>query len=941
MSDRIKEWLVKIIKSRIFVLWVLMVVLFSLAVQHLFKLQIVNGEDYLNNYTLSIEKEITTQGTRGNIYDCNGVQLAHNELSYTITLTDSGSYDSTDIKNETLNAEISLLIDMIEENGDEIVNDLDLYMDEDGELSFLVEGTSLMAFRRDVFGRSSIDELQVNSSLGYDEATATTEQIYEYLLDEFDIDTETYSRYRAYQIAVIRYALNLNSYQKYIATDIAVDVSDETVAMIEEHLYELEGVEVEEDTKRVYDYAEYFSSIIGYTGKISESEYETLSELDDSYTLNDIVGKSGIEQAMDTVLQGTKGTETVYVNNVGKILEVKDSTESSAGSDVYLSIDANLQIAVYDLIEQELAGILYSKIINAKEDTSDDLYIPIYDVYNALIENSVIDVTDFAQAEEGTTQAAIYEVYTSNAPTVLAKVEAAFYSDTVYGDLSDEMQEYITYVISYMQDQGVFDTTDVDSSNEVYSNWKAGEVSAQDYLLYAIEESWIVISALDIEDQYADSSEIYEALITYAMEKMSTNKAFSKIIYKYLIYNDDISGTQLCLVLFEQGVLEEDTEAIADLESGEETAYSFLREKISNLEITPAQLALDPCTGSCVIMDPDTGEVLACVTYPGYDTNRLANSMDTEYYNQLLEDGSSPFYNNATQQTTAPGSTFKMVMAAAGLEEGIITADTEIEDTGIFDKLDYNLKCWIYPSSHGNETVVEALRDSCNYFFCEIGYRLSMVGDTYSEETGLAYINEYATMFGLGDLTGVEISERSSNIADEYPVSASIGQSNNSYTTIQLCRYVAAIANEGTVYDLTLLSKVTDSDGNVLETYSPGIFNEITDFADSTWSLIKEGMREVVLDHSQFDDLEVELAGKTGTAQESDVRPNHALFVGFAPYDDPEIAIAVRIAYGYSSGNACDLVDDIMKYYFGEVEAEELLDGQASNVGTSSNSFTD
>ncbi len=941
MVNFIKEWLVKILKSRLFALWVVILVLFVIAIQRLFTMQIINGEDYLNNYVMSIEREITIEGTRGNIYDRNGVLLAHNELSYTITLTDNGSYDDTDQKNEELNAEISTLIDMIEANDDSIINDLDLYMDPStGELSFLVEGTSLMGFRRDVYGVSSISDLKVDSDLGYDQAQATTEQIYEYLLDQFGVDTDTYDRYRAYQIVVIRYALNLNSYQRYIATDIAADVSDETVAMVEEHLYELQGVEVQEDTKRVYDYPEYFSHIIGYTGKISDEEYETLSAEDDSYTTNDIVGKAGIEQVMETQLQGEKGYQTVYVNNLGTILEVKDSTDSSAGNDVYLSIDAELQCAVYDLLEQELAGILYAQIVNAKyADTSES--IPIYDVYNALIENDVIDIDEMAEAEEGTYQNDVYQTYLSYRESVLQSVQSALNSDTAYQDQSDEIQEYLTYIVTFLQDQGVFDTTDVDSSDETYTSWKSGSISVKQYLRYAIDSSWIQISALDIEDEYADTDEIYSALVSYVMDQISIRNAFQRLIYKYLIYNDGISGSQLCVILYEQEILTYDEETVNSLKSGATSAYSFLREKIYNLEITPAQLALDPCTGSCVIMDPDTGELLACVTYPGYDTNLLANNMDTDYWNSLLTDGSTPLYNNATQQTTAPGSTFKLVMAAAGLTEGVITSSTQINDTGAFDRLDYFLRCWIYPSAHGMETVTTAIRDSCNTFFCEVGYRLSLVGDTFNEDVGLAKIQEYAEMFGLGDKTGLEISETQSSIADEYPVSASIGQSNNSYTTVALCRYVAAIANEGTVYDLTLLDKVTDSDGNTLETYSPEVKNEITEVSSSTWSLIKQGMQMVIEDHDQFDDLETSLSGKTGTAQEDEDRPNHALFIGFAPSDDPEIAIAVRIAYGYGSGNACDFADTVMKYYFNEVSEEELLSGHAASVDTSTNSFAD
>ena len=315
--------------------------------------------------------------------------------------------------------------------------------------------------------------------------------------------------------------------------------------------------------------------------------------------------------------------------------------------------------------------------------------------------------------------------------------------------------------------------------------------------------------------------------------------------------------------------------------------------------------------------------------------------MDSEYWNSLLTDGSNPLYNNATQQTTAPGSTFKLVMAAAGLTEGVITPSTQINDTGAFERLDYFLRCWIYPSAHGLETVTTAIRDSCNTFFCEVGYRLSLIGDTFNEQTGLSQIQKYAEMFGLGDKTGLEIAEMQSKIADEYPVSASIGQSNNNYTTVALARYVAAVANEGTVYDLTLLDKVTDSEGNTLESYEPEVKNTISEVSSNTWSLSKQGMRMVVEDHEQFNDLQVSLSGKTGTAQEDEERPNHALFIGFAPSDQPQIAIATRIAYGYGSGNACDFADTVMKYYFNEASEEELLNGQAANVGTSSNGFTD
>ncbi|MEI3340407.1 MAG: hypothetical protein V8R80_11080 [Eubacterium sp.] len=222
-------------------------------------------------------------------------------------------------------------------------------------------------------GTKKTSDLIVNKKLGYDEAKATPEQMLEYLLNKFAINKEgttIYDDYRAYQIS--------GSDMPYIRIPIRNILLPMWLRMFLmrhhgcEDTYTFQGVEVKEDTKRVYNYPEYFSHIIGYTGKISTEEYEELSKDDDSYTLNDTVGKSGIESSMETSLQGKKGSETVYVNNLGKILEVKDYKEPSAGNNTYLSIDAKLQMAVYDLLEQELAGILYTKIINAKTDNGGD-----------------------------------------------------------------------------------------------------------------------------------------------------------------------------------------------------------------------------------------------------------------------------------------------------------------------------------------------------------------------------------------------------------------------------------------------------------------------------------------------------------------------------------------------------------------------------------------
>ena len=209
----------------------------------------------------------------------------------------------------------------------------------------------------------------------------------------------------AYKIAVLRYAMSENSYQKYISTTIAADVSEESVAYVSENASSLQGVEVIDDTIRKYDYPEYFASILGYTGKISNEEFESLSEENDNYSLNDVVGKAGIEQVMDTALQGSKGYEKLYVDHLGKAIEVIDRKEPAAGNDVYLSIDKNLQIAAYDLLEQEIAGIVYSNIENA----GSEMRIPITDVYFSLINNNIIDIGHFTDADASENESAVYQ----------------------------------------------------------------------------------------------------------------------------------------------------------------------------------------------------------------------------------------------------------------------------------------------------------------------------------------------------------------------------------------------------------------------------------------------------------------------------------------------------------------------------------------------------
>ena len=943
LVENIKELFRLLKKSRLAVAGILMVILFSILLWRMFYLQIISGEEYQNNYTLKIVKERTLNSTRGNIYDRNGKLLAYNELSYSITIEDNGTYSSTTEKNNALNAEIAQVITALEKNKDAIINEFKIDLQADGSYAFNVTGTAWKRFLADVYGAISYDDLKYSQKLGYDTKNATADQVMAYLLDSYGVSKD-YDAAMAHKIVIVRFAMAQNAYQKYIATTIAENVSEESVAYIKEHSDELQGVDAVSDTIRKYNDSEYFASIIGYTGKISEKEYETLSAADDSYTLNDVIGKGGIEQYMDSYLKGEKGYEKLYVDYMGKALEVIDRKEPTAGNDVYLSIDSELQSAVYHLLEQEIAGIVYSNIDNP----TSEIPIPITDVYFALIDNNVIDLESFAQEDATENEREAARIFASRETVVKKRLSADLANENAeqFQNLSEEDQDYFTYIINQLKGNGILIEERIDASDEIYQSWKTGEVSPYVYLNHAISKNWIDITQFTIEEKYSDSAEIYTALCQYILDEIATQKEFSKIIYEYLVKEGAISGRLLCLILFDQGVLPYNETEIAGLQNGTINAVTFLKDKIKNLAITPAQLALDPCSGSCVVTDTKTGEILALVSYPGYDSNRLANTVDAEYFNSLQTDKSLPQYNYATQQGTAPGSTFKMVLATAGLAENYITLGEKIKDLGQYENISNKPKCWIFSrgGTHGDVNVAEAIRDSCNYYFYEVGYRLSTNNyqTNYNDALGISKIQKYAAMFGFDEKTGIEIEEAEPRIADEFPVMAAIGQSNNRYTTVQLSRYITAVANKGTVYRYTLLDHVADSGGNTIASFAPEVRNTIDVLDTGEWDAIHSGMRMVVENTSEFNGFPVAAAGKTGTAQQNLTRANHALFVGYAPYENPEIAIATRIAYGYTSHNAAEISKNVLAYYFKAEDAEELLSGQAEEVNsTSSSQFSD
>lgn len=930
------------------ILGIFCAVLVGVLVVRLYNLQIVHGDEYQNEYVNMAEKTTTTPAARGRIFDRSGNLLAYNEICNNVIVQDNGDYTEVNDKNYMLYKLVSIL----NKNGEAIRGEFKIKINSAGEYEYTTSSrSSKQNFLRDVYGLKNVAEL--DDDAGKYPSNITADELVDKLYKKYELNSlkdeinnpVNLTKKEKLDLVNIRYTMSLTSYKKYESTTIATSVSDDTKIEVLEAESELKGVDVIESTKRVYNEPVYFSSIIGYTGSVQEDQITSLKETDENYTLNDTVGRTGIEQYLEYELHGHKGETHMYVDNVGHILEVISEEEPVAGDDVYLTIDRDLQVGIYHLVERQLAGILSSKIVNEdnpNEGATDasSILIPVKDAYYQLINNNVIDISHFSADDASDNEKQIkasYETYRDNVMQRISKELSGDYP-TPLNELDEDMNQYMVYIYNKLASEEVIVANVMDTNADYYIQWKNDTISLRDFLYTGISENWLDSSKLNVKTKYSDADDIFTALVDYIQRSLQNDKDFEKLNYKYLIKNNVVSGKQICMCLYEQGIIK-DTDTGYNYRmlsaNGDEYAYQFLIDRINKMEITPAQLALDPCTAGCVVTDVNTGEVLALVSYPGYDNNKLCDSMDVEYYNKLLNDQSLPLYNNATQAKKAPGSTFKPITAVAALEEGIIDQYEQIECTGIYEEVSPAIKCWIYPGYHEHLNVVGAIENSCNFFFNEMGHRMATLEDgSYDTETGVNMIAKYASLFGLDHKSGVEITESEPSISTISPEQSAMGQGNHSFTNVQLSRYISTVANRGTVFELSLIDKLTDSQGTTVKDYIPDTYSKL-DFNESTWDLVQEGMHKVTSEGSAkniFSDLEVEIAGKTGTAQESKTRGNHAFFVSFAPYRNPQVALTVNIPYGYSSSNAAAVARNVYRYYFGYTTLEDAVNGGALGV---------
>ena len=401
-----------------------------------------------------------------------------------------------------------------------------------------------------------------------------------------------------------------------------------------------------------------------------------------------------------------------------------------------------------------------------------------------------------------------------------------------------------------------------------------------------------------------------------------------------------VDGTTTAEYTAEEAVEGSDVVLTIDAEL-QRVAEEVLASNLQKIQSGGFGRAYAATASSCVVMDVRTGDILAMANVPTYNPQDFVGGISTENWNKYINDSAKPLVNKAIQNSYSPGSIFKMVTAIAGLETGAINSNTRINDTGVYNKYpDSPKNCWYYTDyhrGHGWLNVSQAIQKSCNYFFYETADRI-----------GIDVLDQYATYFGLGKKTGVELLGETDGVLASresksklHPdsqnwnpgdtLNAGIGQGDNEFSPLQMAKYISMLANGGKNVDVSIVKTIRNADGS--EVSKDDINNFVNQKlgleAESTENLninpqnlqvILEGMRSVTDEQgtasSVFQNFEISVGGKTGSAEAPGNKVN-AWFAGFAPFENPEIAVVVMVengGHGYYAGEA---VREIMREYFG------------------------
>lgn len=673
------------INLRFNILTVFIYIVGIILIAKLFSLQIVHGAEYREQSNTRLTRESTLEASRGAILDKTGTPLVTSKMEFSLEM-----YKSK-VDTNTLNTAILNMIQVLEKYECSYSDTFPINIE---PFEYTISDETLIKWKK----ANNLEE------------DISAEQAFYKFKDKYKIQNVNIQEVR--KIIAIRYLISQKGYSSTRAVTISEGIPREAVAEFSESSEKFAGINIVVEPVREYTSGNLASHILGYAGKISSEEYESRKNY---YSSNDIIGKTGIEYVFEEYLKGKNGTKQIDMAVDGTTTAEYIAEEAIAGSDVVLTIDANLQKIAEDALAtniQKIASGGFGKAYNAK-------------------------------------------------------------------------------------------------------------------------------------------------------------------------------------------------------------------------------------AGAVVVMNVNSGEVLAMASYPDYNPADFVGGISTEAWNNYNNNEAKPLVNKATQNSYSPGSTFKMITAIAGLESGVINLNTKINDTGVYTKYrDYQPKCWYYTDyhrGHGYLDVSGAIEKSCNYFFYET-----------SDRMGIDNLVRFAKYFGLGSKTGIELRGETTGVLSSketkqklYPneswgpgdtLQSAIGQLYNEFSPLQMARYISMLANGGHKVDVSIVKTIRNANGSETSREEINQFvnkkleleednSENIEINPSYLSAVLEGMKSVTSDsggtaYVRFKDFNISVGGKTGSAE----APNnqvHAWFVGFAPFENPEIAIVVMVENGGHGNYTAEVVRDIMAEYFG------------------------
>lgn len=890
-------------KNRLFVLLVIAAAIFAVLVCRLFYMQIVNGEEASAGITSSVTREVSMPAARGNIYDRYGRPLAVNEAAFSIEIDDSIAVDYED-KNE----QVVKLYEKMKENGYTVTDNLPI--SRDTEPKFTISGDELEEWKTDI----GLDKKQMR----YDAARTL-----EYLYDSYGLDG------------------TVDENKKREIVSLGINISDKNIMIMNLIMtIESNGGEIVDELPVSEDRP--YTFIIENEKEIQRWKKDVSmdgEELD--YTAEEsmeyLIDLFGIPQNMSPAMQRKLAAVrySLYLQRFKKYQPVTVAREIN--DKIIAEVKENLDIFPGVSVETESMrkyeeGDKFSNILGYIRQISDE-ELKEYEQYG-YDSGDIVGKTGIEKVMElelnGKDGKMLVEVDNMGRKISTLETEAPVSGNDVFLTIDKDLQ---IAAYNYLEDalaEAIITRLTSELEKDV-------PVTLKQLFTSMIESGSISVSSImKAEEGYQLT--LKNLILSYNKDidiSDSEQKTAVKQVLTKAVEDGTLSYTTMIFVMLEQGIITADDNYRARIVSGELSPLEIIIDKLRTGDLAPAETNLNPCSGSVVVSDVNSGKTLALVTYPSYDNNELVNTFNNEYYNKLLEDPSTPLVNRPLMQKKAPGSTLKMVTAVAALETGIITPEQTIKDEGLFTKAGTPYaRCMIYSlsgSTHGYVNVSHALEVSCNYFFYDVSYMLGGEKDDPTSLKGITILDEYYDAFGLNSPTGMEIGENPPSMASpsykeeimkwQNPeatpsqtrwtsgdtIRAAIGQSVNSFSAASMNKYIATLANGGTRYKMHLIDKVKSADGSVTQ-QTEEIVENIMEIDQANLDAVYEGMRLVTQGskgtlRNVFKDFPIDVAAKSGTAEENKNNSSHSWFVGFAPYDNPQIAVTVMIPFGDVSGS--------------------------------------